>query len=159
MTEKKRMCLHCYEKEQLKNNNLCEDCIKIPRCEVCTVIFGNIVNPSTKKPKRCDGCVNYEERIKFNCIICDAKLPVFFSKRSSVLHFLIRGNVCTKCNQDCEQVARSASGKSGRRPAYDGYVAIMENLYLAGKIGKEYWEEIKLLNPQGVNQSYDATKN
>jgi hypothetical protein len=149
-----RTCLHCLAEPTLPNSVLGEQCAFLPRCEVCTVFLDGLVSASEANPRRCDDCVAYEDRIKLKCIFCPAILPMYMDRKTLITRFKIRGNTCGSCSRIHEDRAR-AIRSGGAKPKYEGYLALMHNQHLAGKLGTEAWEELQLLHPHDINDVRD----
>ena len=99
--DKKFTCIHCGIEVEDKRN-LCSLCGSLPTCELCEIIFGtpdknrkiiyNSYNhPSWKNPKRCNICLNAENRIKNRCFVCGDSFP------NSPEYFRLHGNCCGEC--------------------------------------------------------------
>lgn len=123
----------------MTEESLCEQCSYLPRCEVCEVFFDGLVGQSATNPDRCDSCLNFELHIQFNCHICERPIPLYISKGSTVLHYIVRGNACGGCNAGSRATSK-ISKKDEERHQFIGYLAIIEPMYRAGIISQEDWE-------------------
>lgn len=148
---KPRVCAHCLSADALEDKSLCEPCSYLPRCEVCEVFFDGLCLASEENPERCVSCLNFELLIKFNCVICEQDIPLYMSKNSKVLHYIVRGNACGSCNaasrtvgQDRREEIREADHQ------FVGYLAILKNLYDGGVIDAEQWRHAVRMNRHDV---------
>ena len=82
-----RNCPHCGQKKGVVGT-LCSACIKLPKCEVCQIIFGK----SEINRKRCKGCEFAEQNMKQNCINDNSII-----ERQDLRYFSQHGNFCNKC--------------------------------------------------------------
>lgn len=146
--EEERECSHCKETTAKGREAICADCKKLPRCEVCEVFFGGLVNPSKENKFRCDGCLDFEDNIEFFCHICGDPIPLYATKNSKVLNYQLRGNSCGPCNTEAREAAELARVEDP--PQFVGYLAILEKKYIEGDVSKEEWERIIIANPQDV---------
>lgn len=148
----KNKCFHCLEKERIEGGMLCIDCSKLPKCEGCQVILGGgDAKASKTNPKRCESCLYYEERIDFKCQMCHKKIPLFYSPRTEILHFVVRGNFCGKCNAKCAIGSREITDEEDSKE-YVGYLALMEKQMLRGEISQDQFEFACEMNPHDINR-------
>jgi len=144
-----RPCAHCLEAQVSGEESLCEVCALLPRCEVCEVFFDGLFGASKGNPRRCESCEHYELKIKFYCFLCGEAIPVYVSKQSKVLNYIVRGNGCGKCNAMCRTASRE-SKKEENPPQFVGYLAIIKNLFDAGVMGRPEWERTIRANKHDV---------
>lgn len=145
-----RKCAHCLENPiTSEENSLCGECTNKPRCEVCEVFLDGLVKPSEENPRRCDSCLDFEDRISLKCAICDGPIPLYSTRRSNVLHFVVRGNMCSTCTAESRSVSMEAK-KQNTTAQFVGYLGLLENFYIAGKIDEEQWRYAIRMNPHDV---------
>jgi len=148
---KKRPCAHCLEVEVNQTESLCPPCNEKPRCEVCEVFFDGLVPQSEENLKRCVSCVDMEDKIKLNCVICSEAIPLYVSRRSNVLRFVFQGNFCNSCNADSRRNGME-SRKTGEYPQFIGYLAFIEPFYASGQLSEEQWRYAVRMNRHDVTR-------
>jgi len=145
----KPACLHCTERPQVADSVLCDVCAVYPRCEVCSIIFGERTAVASENPNRCDLCLNFEDKIKFACSRCNKKLPLFYSPNTNTPHIVVRGNWCGECNGICARESKVVKEKDDSQ--FVGYLALLHSQLLMGKITQGQFDEAVLRNPQSNN--------
>lgn len=134
---------------------MCEQCLKLPKCEGCEVIFGEIIKASKENPKRCNTCLDFEKEIKDTCVECGVKIPKYYYKRTKKLQYVVRGNYCGKCNAKIMRRVVNP-GRFGKLKTFlkptglTGYLELLHTQMLMGQVSEGAFEEAKLVNPQDI---------